>query len=155
MNAKEYIVIGVCSLILGLIYVATVFLYIHIKKKKSNIKSENPKSRNEETSGELGHSKNDQVIFGNGFVRNDSAYSLSTLVEQINNAPFNRRNSLSMKEEMGILKDNPLLQHYPSLNDQSGFASDLSNSNSECDVKVDGKNKNVGMFLCINQISFF
>lgn len=148
MHTKEYIVIGGCSLFLGLIYVATVFLYIHIKKKKNNIKSESPKSRSEATSGEIGHSKNDQVIFGNGFVRNDNAYSLSSLVEQINIAPFNRRNSISIKEEMGIVKDNPLLQHFPNMNDQ-GFSSDLSNSNSECDVKVDGKSKNVGTFIIV------
>ncbi|KAL5290175.1 hypothetical protein ACFFRR_009870 [Megaselia abdita] len=155
MHTKEYIVIGICSLILGLIYVATVFLYIHIKKKKNKIKSENSKSRGDPNSGELGYSKNDQVTFGNGFVRNDSVYSLSSLVEQKGNQPLTRRNSSIIKEEMGIVKDNPLLKHFPNLNDHSGFASDLSNSNSECEDKIDGKSKNIQTSVTVHPVNEF
>lgn len=134
MHTKEYIVIGVCSLILGLIYVASVFLYIHMKRKKINTKPEKAKTRGgDSSSAELGFSKNDQVTFGTGFVRNDSAYSLSNLVDQ----PGSRRNSSGIKEEMGIVKNNPLLKHFPNLNDHNGFASDLSNSNSECEEKCE------------------
>lgn len=134
MHTKEYIVIGVCSLILGLIYVASVFLYIHMKKKKINTKPENSKQRGDNSSSaELGFSKNDQVTFGTGFVRNDSAYSLSNLVEQSGS----RRSSSGIKEEMGVVKSNPLLKHFPNLNEHNGFSSDLSNSNSECEEKCE------------------
>lgn len=153
MHTKEYIVIGVCSLILGLIYVATVFLYIHIKKNKNTVKSESSKPRGDAPATELGYSSNDQVTFGNGFVRNDSAYSLSNLVEQRNNQPLSRRNSACIKEEMGVVKSNPLLKHFPNLNDHSGFASDLSNSNSECEDKTDGKIKNVCISIYIEAYS--
>lgn len=35
-------------------------------------------------------------------------------------------------EEQGVIKSNPLLKHYPNLSDNSGFISDMSNSNSDC-----------------------
>lgn len=135
--------IGVCSLILGLIYVATVFLYIHIKKKKVKVKAEGSKRRAETSSAELGYCKNDEVTFGNGFVRNDSAFSLSSLIEQRSNQSSCRRNSSCIKEEIGVVKSNPLLKHFPNLNDHSGFSSDLSNSNSECEDKVDRKSVSI------------
>ncbi|KAL1501004.1 hypothetical protein ABEB36_006410 [Hypothenemus hampei] len=37
LSVSEYIAIGVCSVLLGLIYVASVFLYLHLKKR-NNIK---------------------------------------------------------------------------------------------------------------------
>uniref|UniRef100_A0A6P7FPK0 Uncharacterized protein LOC114329860 n=1 Tax=Diabrotica virgifera virgifera TaxID=50390 RepID=A0A6P7FPK0_DIAVI len=36
LTVTEYVAIGICSLLLGLIYVASVFLYLHLKKKKAN-----------------------------------------------------------------------------------------------------------------------
>jgi len=51
----------------------------------------------------------------------------------------NTRTSIgSLKEDMGIVKNNPLLQHFPQLSERehnSGFASDISNSNSECEME--------------------
>lgn len=34
MTVTEYVVIGISSLLLGLIYVASVFLYLHIRKRR-------------------------------------------------------------------------------------------------------------------------
>lgn len=144
LTAKEYIVIAICSLILGLIYVSSVFLYLHVKRHKSrnsnagNGASSSPKS-------EL-NSTNDQVTFGNGNYSRPSqslnggngsvrggggASSLGT------NSLSNRNILLNGSScgEMGVIKNNPLLKHYPNLNDNSGFISDMShsNSNSECD----------------------
>lgn len=141
MHTENYILIGLCSLILGLIYVSTVILYVHLKRKKKKLKTESSKTRKDANSLEFGHSKNDQVTFGNGFVRNDSVYSLSHFKEYRNNKPLNRR--MSPKEEMGMVKDNPLLQHFSNLDDQCNFASDLSNSNSECEEKIVSKNQSV------------
>lgn len=102
--------------------------------------------------------KNDQVTFGAGFSRTGS---LSTYGSQLNASSLmggggggSRRNSGRLlhstaanvdgnveESNAGIVKNNPLLKHYPGLGvgggvDSSGFSSsagDLSNSNSECD----------------------
>lgn len=34
LNVTEYIAIGVCSILLGLIYVASVFLYLHVRRRR-------------------------------------------------------------------------------------------------------------------------
>lgn len=34
LSISEYVAIGVCSILLGLIYVASVFLYLHLRKRK-------------------------------------------------------------------------------------------------------------------------
>lgn len=33
MTVSEYVAIGICSVLLGLIYIASVFLYLHIRKR--------------------------------------------------------------------------------------------------------------------------
>ncbi|TMW40240.1 hypothetical protein DOY81_014680, partial [Sarcophaga bullata] len=132
MSIKEYIVIGVCSLLLGLIYVSSVFLYLHMKKRKTRDQS---RSRNslDDLNNEINYPKNDQVTFGAPFTRSGSLYSAGSLTTS--NEPRSRASLSSLKEEMGIVKNNPLLQHFPQLNDHhSGFTSDISNSNSECEM---------------------
>lgn len=120
-------------MLLGLIYVASVFLYLHVKKRKSR-HSENNSSANTTM-------KNDQVTFGPGYKRNDSITGFGTNRSGLDNDRASGRKSNGHRgmpdsingEEIGIVKNNPLLRHYPSLSDNSGFTSDLSNSNSECD----------------------
>lgn len=34
LTVSEYIAIGICSILLGLIYVASVFLYLHIRRRR-------------------------------------------------------------------------------------------------------------------------
>ncbi|XP_055920764.1 uncharacterized protein LOC129952276 [Eupeodes corollae] len=126
MSTKEYIVIGVCSLLLGLIYVSSVFLYLHMKKRKTQ--AQELRSSLNDLANEINYPKNDQVTFGAPFHRNGSVYSAASL------SPEHRLNGGHIKEEMGIVKNNPLLQHFPNLSDHhSGFTSDISNSNSECE----------------------
>lgn len=140
MSTKEYIVIAVCSLLLGLIYVSSVFLYLHMKKRKNN---EQTHSRNslDDLNNEINYPKNDQVTFGAPFTRSGSLYSAGSLTTS--NEPRSRTSLSSLKEEMGIVKNNPLLQHFPQLNDHhSGFTSDISNSNSECEMDGNGANGN-------------
>lgn len=36
-------------------------------------------------------------------------------------------------EELGIVKNNPLLKHYPSLNENQGTINNISNLSNECD----------------------
>ncbi|XP_059225538.1 uncharacterized protein LOC106086659 [Stomoxys calcitrans] len=132
MSTKEYIVIGVCSLLLGLIYVSSVFLYLHMKKRKGR---DQPRMRNslDDLTNEINYPKNDQVTFGAPFTRSGSLYSVGSLATT--NEPRSRASLSSLKEEMGIVKNNPLLQHFPQLSDHhSGFTSDISNSASECEM---------------------
>lgn len=135
LTAKEYIVIALCSLILGLIYVASVFLYIHVKKNKSR-SAESEESGANASSGAPKSSfpPNDQVTFGNGFSRGSYNRSVSSTAGDRHRSS-GRDVSLNGlgSEEHGVVKSNPLLKHYPNLSDNSGFASDLSNSNSERD----------------------
>lgn len=136
LSAKEYILIAVCSLILGLIYVASVFLYIHVKRYKSRGSGNDTDNNGSQRKSE--YQQNDEVTFGNGF--NRSSYDRSSgsitgagvLPDRHKN--LNRNMSLNGlgNEEQGIIKSNPLLKHYPNLSDNSGFISDMSNSNSEC-----------------------
>lgn len=85
--------------------------------------------------------KNDQVTFGPGYKRNDSITGFGTNRSGLGSERTSGRQPNSHRgmpdtlngEEIGIVKNNPLLRHYPSLSDNSGFTSDLSNSNSECD----------------------
>ncbi|XP_053965992.1 uncharacterized protein LOC128868192 [Anastrepha ludens] len=133
MSTKEYIVIGVCSLLLGLIYVASVFLYLHMKKRKSRDQSPHMRNSLDDMANEINYPKNDQVTFGAPFNRSGSIYSATSM--GTSNEPRSRTSIGSLKEEMGIIKNNPLLQHFPQLGEHnSGFASDISNSNSECEM---------------------
>lgn len=138
--------IGICSVLLGLIYVASVFLYLHVKKRKSRNASLNGASPSS-----VATVKNDQVTFTASF-RGTGVGGTSTFGMQQNRSDlmgggniggnsFRGNNSSAASysgmanglsgEELGIVKNNPLLKHYPNLNDNSGFMSDMSNSNSE------------------------
>ncbi|XP_053674439.1 uncharacterized protein LOC128724743 [Anopheles nili] len=146
LSTKEYIVIAVCSLCLGLIYIASVFLYIHMKKRKSRSGSNDDGSglKNDYST----YQQNDQVTFGVGMGAAVSPFGGQA------RASFIGRNALGGSqrqgggpavgphrglvggvglhaEEMGIVKSNPLLKHFPNLSDNSGFISDNSNSVSE------------------------
>lgn len=142
LSTKEYIAIAICSLLLGLIYVASVFLYLHVKKRKSRATAEAAALAN------VAPVKNDQVTFGAGFSRSGSVSTYGSQIHTggslMSGAGGSRRSSIRLQqsaasgsvEEMGIIKNNPLLKHYPNLSDNSGFTSDLSNSNSECDDEI-------------------
>ncbi|KAL3286922.1 hypothetical protein HHI36_001407 [Cryptolaemus montrouzieri] len=45
LSVSEYVAIGICSVLLGLIYVASVFLYLHIRKR-NRLKSGNKSNNN-------------------------------------------------------------------------------------------------------------
>ncbi|XP_054089877.1 uncharacterized protein LOC105221417 [Zeugodacus cucurbitae] len=133
MSTKEYVVIAVCSLLLGLIYVASVFLYLHMKKRKGRHQSPHTRNSLDDMANEINYPKNDQVTFGTSFNRSGSLYSATSM--GTSNEQRSRTSIGSLKEEMGIIKSNPLLQHFPQLSEHnSGFASDISNSNSECEM---------------------
>lgn len=136
LSAKEYILIAICSLILGLIYVASVFLYIHVKRYKTRANANS--NENETPQRKSDYQQNDEVTFGNGFTR--SGYDRTSgsmngggLSDRHGN--LNRNMSLNGlgNEEQGVIKSNPLLKHYPNLSDNSGFISEMSNSTLDCE----------------------
>lgn len=152
LTTKEYIVIAVCSLLLGLIYVASVLLYLHVKKRK--IRSASSGSAMNTIKDDINYPPNDQVTFGNGFNRTGSTFSNTGhgnmlgargMSHQNSQRSSRRSNGSINEEEMNIVKSNPLLKHYPNLSDNSGFISDMSNSNSECDDdrRLDAEQLNV------------
>lgn len=144
LTTKEYIVIGISSLCLGLIYIASVFLYLHIKKRKARASDGSQNAKDDYT-----YHQNDQVTFGAGIscgmFGGQSRSSLLNLSSTMNGSQRRTNSSvvggggnglnLHHVEEMGVIKSNPLLKHYPNLaaSDNSGFVSDNSNSNSEFD----------------------
>lgn len=76
LSVSEYVAIGTCSVLLGLIYVASVFLYVHLKKrnKESSRKSEDKNL----TSAEEGVVKNNPLLSMTGHFQPDAIYSDST-----------------------------------------------------------------------------
>lgn len=139
MSMREYVVIGICSLLLGLIYVASVFLYLYMKKRKSRGRH-NSRHSLDNLGNEINYPKNDQVTYGAPFSRVGSVYSANSmgLGHGSGNEAGTRASMASLKDDLGIVKNNPLLQHFPQLGERehnSGFASDISNSNSECEME--------------------
>ncbi|XP_023178440.2 uncharacterized protein LOC111604561 isoform X2 [Drosophila hydei] len=139
MTMREYVVIGICSLLLGLIYVASVFLYLYMKKRKSRGRH-NSRHSLDNLANEINYPKNDQVTYGAPFSRVGSIYSANSmgLGNGNGNEAGTRASMASLKDDLGIVKNNPLLQHFPQLGERehnSGFASDISNSNSECEME--------------------
>ncbi|GAB0097709.1 uncharacterized protein DMENIID0001_133750 [Sergentomyia squamirostris] len=147
LSTREYVVIGLCSLLLGLIYVASVFLYLHMKKRKSRSPRSSVSGGHTMKNNELNFPPNDQVTYGPGFHRNGSSSLYGSKSYSPRNQGNNMRNVTSgnlVGEEMGVIKSNPLLKHFPNLSDNSGFVSDQSNSNSEFDddhthIDIDNK----------------
>ncbi|XP_017038886.1 uncharacterized protein LOC108086470 [Drosophila ficusphila] len=134
MTMREYVVIGICSLLLGLIYVASVFLYLYMKKRKRH----NSRHSLDNLTNDINYPKNDQVTYGAPFSRVGSIYSSNSMGLGNGNESNTRTSIGSLKEDLGIVKNNPLLQHFPQLSERehnSGFASDISNSNSECEME--------------------
>lgn len=162
LTTKEYIVIGISSLCLGLIYIASVFLYLHIKKRKARANDGLQDAKDDYT-----YHQNDQVTFGAGIscgmFGGQTRSSLITNLSSTINGSQRRTgssiigggttNGLNLHtEEMGIIKSNPLLKHYPNLaaSDNSGFVSDNSNSNSEFDddFSIEQDSSNVSADSC-------
>lgn len=177
LSTKEYIAITVCSLLLGLIYVASVLLYLYVKKRKSGRPDNDSHAVAGAAAGPTAAALNEQVTFGTGFsrtsslqsafggkIRDGNAFSgdarresLRSLQQQAaaaavaasvsgGNAPpgYGRHGSGGglpsgvvvvgvMGDEMGgVVKNNPLLKHYPNFDGSVEFPSDMSASNSEC-----------------------
>lgn len=145
LSAKEYFLIAACSILLALAYAVSVFLYIHVKRYKARA-SNGGQDGTDGAQRKSDYQQNDEVTFGNGFNRSGYDRSSGSMTGGNGGAggggglPSDRHKNLNRNmslnglgnEEQGVIKSNPLLKHYPNLSDNSGFISDLSNSNSDC-----------------------
>lgn len=114
LTVSEYVAIGISSILLGLIYVASVFLYLHIKRKrgKNEVSPEAPAKN----SGKL-KKEHLKVI---DEIKNDRG----SLV----------RNSIDTNED-GVIKNNPLLgigRHFHTRKDND-FESDSGSCPTDAD----------------------
>lgn len=121
----------------------SVFLYIHVKRYKART-SNGGQDGNDGVQRKSDYQQNDEVTFGNGFNRSTYDRSSGSMTGGggggVGGLPSDRHKNLNRNmslnglgnEEQGVIKNNPLLKHYPNLSDNSGFISDMSNSNSDC-----------------------
>lgn len=144
---------------LGLIYVASVLLYLHMKKRKRNHGASGGHSNNtlesaksgDDDEGDTSPYKNDQVAFGQGFMRmSGGGGGGSSIYGSKSGSSIGGRNSLrnggsmrslsasTPREEMGIIKSNPLLKHFPNLHDSSDAEMNNSSNNELDDDSVPG-----------------
>ncbi|CAG9861629.1 unnamed protein product [Phyllotreta striolata] len=78
LSVTEYVAIGVCSILLGLIYVASVFLYLHLKKKKSNSRASGISRRSSRSVRDIEEGiikSNPLLSIGSHFLTGDAGYS--------------------------------------------------------------------------------
>ncbi|CAG9764282.1 unnamed protein product [Ceutorhynchus assimilis] len=76
LSVSEYIAIGICSVLLGLIYVASIFLYLHLRKRNSARALEKGRDNNSIAAVEEGIIKNNPLLsLTHHFGPSESAYS--------------------------------------------------------------------------------
>lgn len=78
LTVSEYIAIGICSVLLGLIYVSSVFLYLHIRrrKRKEGLEKEVERRDDDIGAGEEGIIKNNPLLtLGRHFTAPDNTFS--------------------------------------------------------------------------------
>ncbi|CAH0590297.1 unnamed protein product [Chrysodeixis includens] len=114
LTVSEYVAIGISSLLLGLIYVASVFLFLHIRKRRKAMSDEDgnriPKGLKK---------KDGSVITERDIVRVNN--------ERIQNLPN------AMGQDDGIVKKNPLLTISRQLHETKNFQTDSGSNLSDSD----------------------
>ncbi|GBP70694.1 hypothetical protein EVAR_56196_1 [Eumeta japonica] len=113
LSVSEYVAIGISSLLLGLIYVASIFLYLHIRKKRRNAERETRRCSKNVTK------RDGTVLTEHDIVRisNDRIQTLPNALEPIDEV---------------IVKKNPLMSMARQFNDiKSGCPSDSGSNVSD------------------------
>lgn len=128
LTTKEYIVIAICSLCLGLIYIASVFLYIHVKKNKQNLPQEGGDNTLKDYNG-----GSHEVTFGAGISAtsnvNSSIMDPSRFNTNLRGSNYRISGGPSGQvDEMNAVKKNPLLKHFSNLNENLGFMADTKST---------------------------
>ncbi|CAK1551468.1 unnamed protein product [Leptosia nina] len=111
LSAGEYVAIGISSLLLGLIYVASVFLYLHIRKRRRIATEESTLQRVKELKKRDGKLTERDILR----INNERIQTLSS----------------AMGQDDGIIKKNPLLSVGRSLTDKANFPSDSGSNLSD------------------------
>ncbi|XP_026320787.1 uncharacterized protein LOC113230894 [Hyposmocoma kahamanoa] len=117
LSVTEYVAIGISSLLLGLIYVASVFLYLHIRKRKKAASDEGSTRRLK------GLKKKD----GTAITERDIIRISNDRVPNLSNA---------MGDD-GVIKKNPLLNLNRQFHDSKSFPSDSGSNLSDSEDFAD------------------
>nr|XP_023027191.1 uncharacterized protein LOC111515189 [Leptinotarsa decemlineata] len=76
MSVSEYVAIGICSVLLGLIYVASVFLYLHLRRRNRSDSSEKSDEDKSIRGIEEGVVKSNPLLsMPTHFIQGETAYS--------------------------------------------------------------------------------
>lgn len=142
LSTNEYAVIAITSFCLGLMYIASVFLYIYLKKKK-----EQPSAA---TSVDLNKNFSREGEISVVVLSTVSLIDCSRLIANLDPNDFhNARSSYRRNSSLGpsvefmdnpephVVKSNPLMKHFMSFNENNGFMSDSSDAESNANVHND------------------
>ncbi|XP_023948501.1 uncharacterized protein LOC112053338 [Bicyclus anynana] len=123
LTVTEYIAIGISSLLLGLIYVASVFLYLHIKKRRKASAEDNTLRKLKVLRKKDGTAITEHDIIR---INNERVQSLANALGQ----------------DDGVVKKNPLLNVVRQFHDNKSFTSDLSDCEDFADNTSRGEENN-------------
>lgn len=122
LSVTEYVAIGISSLLLGLIYVASVFLYLHIRKRRKAASEENANRRLK------GLKKKDGSIITEHDIIRINNERMPTITNPI--------------KDDGVIKNNPLLSMGREFHDIKGsFPSDSGSNLSDSEDFPDGSTR--------------
>ncbi|XP_045777265.1 uncharacterized protein LOC123875468 isoform X3 [Maniola jurtina] len=120
LSVTEYIAIGISSLLLGLIYVASVFLYLHIKRRRKASAEDNALRKLKVLRKKDGTAITEHDIIR---INNERVQSLANALGQ----------------DDGVVKKNPLLNVGRQFHENKSFTSDLSDSEDFPDSSLHGE----------------
>lgn len=139
LSTNEYAVIAITSFCLGLMYIASVFLYIYLKKKKDQPSSAVSEDLNKNFSREGKFSINFKTEINSGFHSDPNDFHNSR-------SSYRRNSSLGPSMEFmdnpepHVIKSNPLMKHFMSFNENNGFMSDSSDAESAANIHNESQN---------------
>lgn len=131
LSVTEYVAIGISSLLLGLIYVASVFLYLHIRKRKKAASDEGSTRRLK------GLKKKD----GTAITERDIIRITNERVPNLPNA---------MGDD-GVVKKNPLLNLSRQFHDVKSFPSDSGSNLSDSEDFADSSARSEDNLINVSQ----
>ncbi|KAG6452005.1 uncharacterized protein LOC115444741 [Manduca sexta] len=121
LSVTEYVAIGISSLLLGLIYVASVFLFLHLRKRRK-------------ATSDGGSSRKLQ-----GLKKRDGSLITERDIVRVNNERLQILPN-NMRQDDGIIKSNPLLnisrQYHESKSYPNDSGSNLSDSEDFADSSI-------------------
>ncbi|CAG9795740.1 unnamed protein product [Diatraea saccharalis] len=134
LSVTEYVAIGLSSLLLGLIYVASVFLYLHIRKRKKAASNEGSTKRIK------GLKKKDGSII----TERDIIRVTNERMQPISNA---------ITQDEGVVKKNPLLNITRQFHESKSFPSDSGSNLSDSEDFAESSARSDDTNLYNNQIT--